>query len=72
MSEDSLHSFETGPYEMLNYEMKTKDGKVIIDVNNGDLGRLVLEDREAVDQLREGLNKAEIFFKENARRKEEL
>jgi len=72
MSEDSLHSFETGPYEMLNYELKTKDGKVIIEVNNSDLGRLVVEDQETIEELREGLDKAEIFFKEASRRKEEL
>lgn len=72
MSEDQLYSFETGPYEMLNYNLKTKEGKVVIEINNGDLGRLVIEDQEALNELREGLNKAEIFFKENARRQEEL
>jgi hypothetical protein len=67
-----LHEFKEGPYDLLNFTVKTKDGKVIIEVNDGDLGRLPIEDMETVEQLREALMKAEEHFTELERRKEEL
>jgi len=71
--EELLHEFETGPYEVLNYQVKTTDdGKVVIDLNENDLGRLPVENLETIEQLREALDKAEAYFKEAERRKEEF
>lgn len=67
-----LHEFETGPYDVLNYQVKTEDGKVVIEVNHNDLGRLKIENMETVNELREALNKAEAHFAEAQRREEEL
>ena len=74
MSEDEevLGSFEDGPYEVLEYVAKSKDGKAIIEVNKGDLGRLPIESLKAVEELREMLNEIEEFIVESNRRKEEL
>ena len=71
MSEE-LYSFEEGPYEILNYKIDGDEGKAIITVNEGDLGRLVIEDLDTVEELREGLNEVEKFLKEHKRRGEEL
>ncbi|MFB6191395.1 MAG: hypothetical protein ABEJ07_02055 [Candidatus Nanohaloarchaea archaeon] len=71
MSETLFH-FEEGPYEILDYEIKTHDGKVVIEVNGGDLGRLPIENMETVRQLREALLEVEAHFKEVQRRSEEL
>lgn len=67
-----LHEFQTGPYDVLNYQVKTEDGKVVININHSDLGRLTIENMETVNELREALNKAEAHFKEAQRREEEL
>lgn len=67
-----LYSFEEGPYELLDFEVKADDGNVIIEINGGDLGRLPIENLETVYELREALEKAEAHFKELERRKEEL
>lgn len=69
---ETLFQFEEGPYEILDYQVKTHDGKVIIEVNDGDLGRLPIENMETVRQLREALLKVETHFKEVERRGEEL
>lgn len=69
---ETLHSFKEGPYDVLEYSIKTKDGKAIIELNDGDLGRLPVEDLETVEELREALDKVEVHLKEAARRKEEL
>lgn len=69
---ETLHQFEQGPYGILDYNIKTKDSKVVIEVSNGDLGRLPIEDRETVEQLREALEKVEAHFKQMERRQEEL
>lgn len=69
---DLLYEFSDGPYEVLNYTIKEDEGKVLIEVNDGDLGRLVVESKDAIDHLREALSEAELYFTENDRRKEEL
>lgn len=71
MSEE-LYSFKQGPYDVLDYEVKGDDGKAVITVNQGDLGRLVIEDLEAVEELRDALVEVEQFLKEHNRRQEEL
>lgn len=69
---DVLYEFAEGPYDVLNFKVKKKDGKVIIEVNGGDLGRLPIENLETVYKLREALEKVESHLKEVERRKEEL
>ena len=73
-NEEPLYSFEDGPYEILNYVAKANnnEGKVVIDINDGDLGRLPIESLEAVEELREMLNDVEEFIRESQRKKEEL
>ncbi|MFB6200027.1 MAG: hypothetical protein ABEJ83_04050 [Candidatus Nanohaloarchaea archaeon] len=70
--DDILFEFSEGPHEMLTFRFKEKNGKVVIDINDGDLGRLPLEDLKTVKSLREGLERVEEFFKEQERRSEEL
>lgn len=70
--EDVLYSFEDGPYEILNYVAKKKDGKVVIEVNEGDLGRLTIESLDAVEELKDMLDDVEEFIRESNRKKEEL
>ncbi|WEL23982.1 hypothetical protein [Candidatus Nanohalovita haloferacivicina] len=67
-----IFNFEEGPYEVLEYTVKMKDGKAVIEVNDGDLGRLPVEDLDTVEQLREALEKIEMEFQEAERRGEEL
>jgi len=72
-SEDEiLFEFTEGPQDVLTFRFKEKDSKVVIDINDGDLGRLPMENLRTVEELREGLERAEEFFKEQERRKEEL
>lgn len=67
-----LHEFKEGPYDVLDFKVKTKDGKAVIEINNGNLGRLPIENLDTVDQLREALDKVEMHLREAERRKEEL
>lgn len=67
-----LHEFKQGPYDVLEFTVKTDDGKAIIEINEGDLGRLPIENLETVEELRESLDKVETHLKEMERRKEEL
>ncbi|MFB6145652.1 MAG: hypothetical protein ABEJ99_04060 [Candidatus Nanohaloarchaea archaeon] len=67
-----LYEFKEGPYDVLDYKITRKDDRIIISINDGDLGRLPIEDIDAVDHLREALDKIEQDFKEAQRRKEEL
>ena len=67
-----IYNFEEGPYDVLEYSVKMKDGKAVIEVNGGDLGRLPVEDLDTVEQLREALNEVEEELKEVERRGEEL
>lgn len=69
---ETLHEFSEGPYDILNYGVETDDGKIVIEVNDGDLGRLPIEDLKTVEQLREALEKVEAHLKEMERRQEEL
>lgn len=69
---DHVDSFELGPYKILNYNTEIQDGKAVISLNGGDLGRLPIEDLETVEKLRESLDKIEAEMKEAQRRKEEL
>ena len=67
-----LHQFKEGPHDVLEFNVKTEKGKAIIEINNGNLGRLTVEDMETVEELRESLDKIEAFLAEQERRKEEL
>ena len=67
-----LHEFKEGPYDVLEFKVKTKDGKAVIEINDGDLGRLPIENLDTVEQLRESLEKVEHHLAEAERRKEEL
>lgn len=67
-----LHEFKEGPYDVLEFSVKTDDGKAVIEINDGDHGRLPIENIRTVEQLRESLDKVEAFLKEQERRKEEL
>lgn len=69
---ESIYSFEDGPYKVLNYEVIQKEDKFYIEVNGGDLGRLPIESIDAVEELRESLDRVESELKEMERRKEEL
>ena len=69
---ESIYNFEDGPYKVLNYEVLQKDGKFFIEVNGGDLGRLPIESMDAVEELREALDRIESELAEIERRKEEL
>ncbi|MFT4892444.1 MAG: bifunctional DNA-binding transcriptional regulator [Candidatus Nanohaloarchaea archaeon] len=67
-----LHEFKQGPYDVLEFTVKTDDGKALIEINDGDLGRLPIENVETVEELREALDKVEMHLQEMERRKEEL
>lgn len=67
-----LHEFKQGPYDVLEFSVKTDDGKVVISINDGDLGRLPIENIETVEELRESLDKVENYLMEMERRNEEL
>lgn len=69
---ESIYSFEDGPYDILNYEVIQKEGRFYIEVNDGDLGRLPIESTDAVEELREALERVEEELAERERRKEEL
>ncbi|WEL19575.1 hypothetical protein [Candidatus Nanohalococcus occultus] len=70
---EQLHSFEVGPYEVMEYTTKMEeDGKAVIEVNGGDLGRITIENLETIEQLREALEKVEMELMEKERRGEEL
>ncbi|WP_414837796.1 hypothetical protein ACK3SF_00100 [Candidatus Nanosalina sp. VS9-1] len=70
---EKLHEFKTGPEEILKYTTKAEDdGKIVIEINDNDLGRITIENQETVEQLREALEEAEQFFMESERRKEEF
>lgn len=69
---ETLYEFKEGPYDVLEFTVKTRDGKAVIEINDGDLGRLPVEDLETVEELRNALNEVEKFLEEVNRRKEEL
>jgi len=63
---------QTGTIRCPGVHSKTKDGKAVVAINDGDLGRLPIEDLETVEELRNALNEVEEFLEEVERRKEEL
>ncbi|MFB6203253.1 MAG: hypothetical protein ABEK01_02070 [Candidatus Nanohaloarchaea archaeon] len=67
-----LHEFEQGEYGVLEFRTKAEEDKVVIDINDGDLGRLPIESVETIEKLREALESAESHLKEKARRQEDL
>ena len=69
---ETLYEFKQGPYDVLEFTVKTDDGKAVISINDGDLGRLPVEDLETVEELRNALNEVEEFLEEVERRQEEL
>lgn len=64
--------FETGPYGLLKYSVREKDGNYFIEVNDGELGSLRVENLETVNELRNILDNIENEIKERNRQKEEL
>ncbi len=69
---ETLYEFNDGPYDILDFSVETDDGKVVIELNDGDLGRLPIESMDAVEHLREALEEVEAHFKQLKRRQEEL
>ena len=67
-----LYEFEEGPYDILDFTVRTDEDKIMIEIDNGDLGRLPIENVETVEHLREALDKIEAHLKEQKRRGEEL
>lgn len=67
-----LHEFKQGPYDVLEFTVEEKDGKAVIEINDGDLGRLPIEDLETVEELRNSLDKVEKVLEEKNRRQEEF
>lgn len=69
---ETIYEFEDGPYDVMEFSVEEKDGKAIIEVNDGGLGRLSIESLEAVDELRHALDIVEKVIEERNRRQEEL
>lgn len=69
---ETLYEFKQGPYDVLEFTVETDDGKAVIEINEGDLGRLPIEDLDTVEELRSALVEVEEFLEEVERRKEEL
>jgi len=69
---EQLHRFSDGPYDVLKYTTTMKDGEIVVEVNDGDLGRIKLESIEAVEQLSQGLQQALEELVEQERRGQEL
>jgi len=69
---ETLYEFKEGPYDVLEFTVKTDGGKAVVAINDGDLGRLPIEDLDTVEELRNALNEVEEFLEETERRKEEL
>lgn len=69
---ETLYEFKQGPYDVLEFTVKTDDGKAVIEINDGNLGRLPIEDTDTVEELRNALVEVEEFLEEVERRKEEL
>lgn len=67
-----IDEFSSGPYDVLNYTVKFDDGKIVIELNDNDLGRIVFEDVEAIENLEAALQDAKEELVEHSRRKEEL
>ena len=72
MEEELLYEFNEGPYEVLDFKVVERNEKAVIEVNDGELGRLPVEDLETFEQLRNALDKIETFLEAKKRRKQEL
>lgn len=69
---ETLYEFNQGPYDVLEFKVEEKDGKAVIELNGGDLGRLPIENLETVEELRKALDTVEKMLEEKNRRQEEL
>lgn len=67
-----VYEFDDGPYNILNYSVKMEEGKAVIELNENDLGRITIESIEAVEEMRNALDRIEAELKEAERRQEEL
>ncbi len=67
-----LHEFKEGPHDVLEFKVEADDGKAVITINEGDLGRLPIENIETVEELRDALQEIEMYLEEVERRGEEL
>ena len=70
--EELLYEFKKGPYDVLEFSVVERNEKAVIEINGGDLGRLPIEDLETVNELRNALDKIELFIEAKQRRKEEF
>ena len=69
---EELHHFSDGTYDVLKYTTSVENGEIVIEVNDGDLGRIKLESVEAVEQLTDGLQQALERLVKEERRGQEL
>ena len=69
---EKLHQFSDGPYDVLKYTTSVENGEIVIEVNDGDLGRIKLESVEAVEHLTDGLQQALERLVKEERRGQEL
>jgi hypothetical protein len=69
---ETLYEFKEGPYDVLEFTVLDKDGKVVIEINGGDLGRLPIESLKTVEELRNALDRIERVLEEKKRRQEEF
>ena len=69
---ETIYEFEDGPYDVMEFKVEEKDGKAIIEVNDGSLGRLTIESLDAVNELRNALDIVEKVIEERNRRQEEF
>ena len=67
-----LYEFKEGPYDVLEFTVEDKDGKAVVEINGGDLGRLPIENLETVEELRNALDIVEKVLEEKKRRQEEF
>lgn len=69
---ETLYEFKQGPYNVLNFSVEDKNGKAVVEINEGDLGRLPIENLETVEELRNALDIVEKVLEEKERRQEEF
>ncbi|MFB6158165.1 MAG: hypothetical protein ABEJ95_00720 [Candidatus Nanohalobium sp.] len=67
-----LYEFSEGPYSVLDFTVEERDGKAVIEINDGGLGRLPVEDLETVEELRNALDRIEEMLEEKNRHREEF
>ncbi len=64
--------FSTGPYSLLEYSVSRSDKRFYIEVKDGELGRIPVENQETVENLINLLEKLRQEMKEQVRQREEL